>query len=218
MEAAIPGMAEFDDRWTVRYVRLLPAPMVRVWEAVTSSEQLDVWFVPVSRVEPELGGRCSFSWGRPESEAETWTVTEFRPKRILQMSREPDHFQFLRFELEPVDGATRLTFVNRFARETSAEDLARARANPGNKLLALPAGTDTPIRAGILEGYHLIFDELGRFLATAWRPDALREASARNVATANTLGPAGFGDDPQREPSALAAAYYDHIRDHCPAA
>ena len=63
-------MAQFDDRWTVRYVRMLPVPVPRVWEAVTQSEQLNIWFVPVATVEAKLAGRCFFSWGAAESEAD----------------------------------------------------------------------------------------------------------------------------------------------------
>ena len=50
-------MAQFDDRWTVRYVRMLAAPVARVWDAVTQSEQLNVRLVPVAGVEAKPGTR-----------------------------------------------------------------------------------------------------------------------------------------------------------------
>lgn len=55
------ALGEFEDRCTIRYVRFYPVEVARVWKAVTTSEQLNVWLYPMSRVEPRMGGRCSFS-------------------------------------------------------------------------------------------------------------------------------------------------------------
>ena len=77
------------------------APVPRVWEAVTQSEQLNIWFVPVARVEAKLGGRCFFSWGAAESEDEPWIVTQFDPKKVFQISGDGEHDPFLRFEARP---------------------------------------------------------------------------------------------------------------------
>lgn len=219
-ESPPPGtedLAQFDDRWTVRYVRLLPVPVPRVWEAITRAEQLNVWFIPVVEVDARLGGRCSFTWGGAESAAEEWTVTHYDPMKLFQIGREPDREQFLRFELEAVDAQTRFTFIDRFNRRMSAEDLALADANPGNELLELPAGRDTPIRAGILEGYHLMLDAFGDFLTRAFAPGELEAASARIVTLANAQDRQPF-EGAHQPPSPLALRYYEHIRDNCPPA
>jgi uncharacterized protein YndB with AHSA1/START domain len=214
---AIPAedLAQLDDRWTVRYVRLLPAGVPRVWDAVTRAEELNVWFLPVVTIEAKLGGRCTTSWGAPESMAESWTVTRFEPRKVFELAHDEHAHQLLRFELEPVDAKTRLTFVNRLPVEMRPDDLDLADAHPHNKLLALPAGRDTPLRAGILEGYHLTFDNLGPFVAHEWNPGELEKISNALVARANATGGERF---PNRdEPlSPLVEFYFDYIREHCP--
>ena len=210
-------LAQFEDRWTVRYVRLLPAPVPRVWEAVTTAEQLNLWFVPVVTLDARLGGRCTLSWGQAGDEAEAWTVTRFEPRKLLEIGRDESDGQLLRFELEPVDANTRFTFTDRFDRRMRADDLELAAAHPDNKLLALPAGPDTPIRAGILEGYHLMLDALPRFLARDWAAGELERASASVVAQVNAARRVRF-EGAEQPPSPLAELYYDHIRDHCPPA
>ena len=52
-----PMLAVFVDALTMRYERVYPHPIELVWEAVTTSEHLDAWMIPVSRVEPRLGVR-----------------------------------------------------------------------------------------------------------------------------------------------------------------
>ena len=84
-----------------------------------------------------------------------------------------------------------------------------------NKLLALPAGPDTPIRAGALEGYHLGLDNFEAFLTHEWAPGDFAKISASLVAQANTQKRERF-EGAENPPSPLAELYYDYIRDHCP--
>lgn len=209
--ASAPDMAELDDRWTARYVRILAAPVSRVWEAVTRAEALNLWFVPVVEIEPRVGGRCTFSWGRSRAEREPWTVSCFEPLRVFEVRSDRDSDQFIRFELEMMDASTRLTFVNGFPRAVSEADLELARANPGNKLLALPAGLDTPIRAGILEGYHLALDGLGAHVTRDFAAGELEASSRRAIEGVEASRSERF---PNRdvEPSALARAYFSLLR------
>ena len=44
-------LASFDSRYTMRFVRVFPQPIERVWEAVTRAEQLDVWLMPVTEID-----------------------------------------------------------------------------------------------------------------------------------------------------------------------
>jgi uncharacterized protein YndB with AHSA1/START domain len=60
-----PMLAVFLDRWTMQHERVYSHPIERVWEAVSTSEHLDVWLMPVSRVDARIGGRAAFSWGGP---------------------------------------------------------------------------------------------------------------------------------------------------------
>jgi uncharacterized protein YndB with AHSA1/START domain len=149
-------LASFDDAWTLRYERVYPHPIARVWAAVTSAEQLDVWLAPACGVlvEPWLGGRCEFCFGGPNPDMaehdpvdrSTWShsgsITEFEPPNLV-------HYQLgasaLRFELEEVDGATRLCFVHSFT-----------------------PGPESPWRAGFMAGFHQMLRQLGTMLDGAW--------------------------------------------------
>ena len=53
-------LAVFVDRTTMRHERTYPHGIESVWDTVTTSEQLNVWLLPVSKVDRRLGGRCSF--------------------------------------------------------------------------------------------------------------------------------------------------------------
>ncbi len=218
-ETRIPveDMACLVDRWTVRYVRLLPVPVPRVWEAITVAEQMNQWFVPAVTLEARLGGRCTLSWGRAHAEAESWTVTGFEMRKRFELTRDGGEQQFLRFELEPVDAKTRFTFTNGFDRKMREDDLALAADHPDDKLLSLPAGLDTPIRAGILEGYHLMMDGFGSFLARDVTDADHARASEALVAELDS-GRAERFSTASRGPSPLAELYYDYIREQCPPA
>ena len=91
-------LAVFVDRTTMRHERTYPHAIESVWDAVTTSEQLNVWLLPVSKVERRLGGRCSFSWGGPEEMSVVGEVTEWEPPRVVRYTF-GDARSYLRFEL-----------------------------------------------------------------------------------------------------------------------
>jgi len=151
-------LATFDDALTMRHTRVFPHPIDLVWEAVSRGEHLETWLLPVSKVDPRLGGDFLFTWGSPEgTEGQTpGTIDEFDPPRAIRY-RDPDG-SYLKFELEPVDGGTRLYFVQHFAAGTNLEKWDY----PGSDQ---PAGPDSPWRPGFCAGFHNFLDALGEFLA-----------------------------------------------------
>jgi uncharacterized protein YndB with AHSA1/START domain len=199
------ALAEFEDRQTLRYVRFYPVDAFRVWKAVTTSECLDVWLYPVSRVEPRLGGRCSFSWGSPEDPNATGTVTRFEPPR--QVRYELESSNFIQFDLEPVEGGTRFTFTQFFAPGFRHADDGMLQGKDGVQ----PAGPGTPWRAGFLAGFHLNFAFLGRLLAEDWSEDRIAHESRRLVEDANARHLEGRPPLPSAEWQRLVELYYDHV-------
>jgi uncharacterized protein YndB with AHSA1/START domain len=89
----------------LRYVRVLPAPVERVWRALTTPEQLDGWLPGVSRIELVPGGRVWFS-----ASPATGAVTILEPPRMLRVEGSDPAPRYLQFELESVAPGTRLTF------------------------------------------------------------------------------------------------------------
>lgn len=86
---------------TARFERVLRHPPERVWEALTSSEALDRWFMAAS-VEPRRGGTANFDTGDGSG---TGTVTTWDPPRTLAYSWPfpEDGEALVTWSLEPVD-------------------------------------------------------------------------------------------------------------------
>jgi uncharacterized protein YndB with AHSA1/START domain len=193
------SLATFVDRHTMRYDRTYPHPIARVWEAVTTSEHLDVWLLPEARVEPRLGGRCAFGWGGPADDpaASTGEVTVFEPPSAVEYTFADG--STMRFDLAPDGDGTRLAFTLYFAATgTGPEDY------PGGDL---PAGNDTAWRPGFLAGFHQMLAELDAFLRGQWT------AADR---AANLAG--HLEGTPDEEHLRLIESYREHVREHCPPA
>ena len=186
-------LATFDDRWTMRHVHFYRQPCERVWSAITTSEDMDVWLLPVTQVEKRLGGRCSFSWGGdPVTDVESGTVDRFDPPRVVRYKLPESTLQF---ELSTVSGGTRLTMIHAYDPAFRQDPSTIPRGDEGGDL---PAGPDTPWRPGFVAGFHEFLDRLGDFLADRWG------------------GPPGAKDHAEPTYDELVIIYRAHIREHCP--
>lgn len=201
-------LATFDDRYTMRYVRVLSHSIERVWDAVTRAEQMNVWLMPVAEIEPRLGGRCRFSWGGPLAAAEEFTVMVFEPPRRVRYGNAKCAIEFL---LQPEGATTRLTFLHLFASDHRSQAIDD---EPGG---GLPAGPDTPWRPGFVAGFHVALDNLRRHLNAQLSPERIAALSAERVARANA------GDKSQSEGvgdinawQELVKVYGEVLRQACP--
>lgn len=193
-------LARFVDRRTMVYDRTYDHDLALVWQAVTTSEHLDVWLLPESRVEPRLGGRCVFGWGGPADDpaASTGEVTVFDPPTSVQYTL--DDGSWMRFDLVAEgEGRTKLAFTLYFR-------------GPGNEIEDwpggdLPAGPDTAWRPGFLAGFHQMLDELDLYLRGEWTA----EDRARNLE-----GHLAGTPDPEHE--RLIVDYRAHVAAQCPPA
>jgi len=204
-------LAEFEHRQTLRYRRFYPVPMERVWRAVTRSEALDVWLMPVCRVEPREGGRCSFSWGRPEDASVEGRVSVFEPMTRVRYDTPAGH---LEFRLEPAEGGTRLAFVQWFrpGYQHAEEDFHPE--DPGN---VDPIAGGSPWRTGFVAGFHWALDGLGTFLAADASDAEVARSSAGSVERANAVGQSAVLEEPPYSDFlALLERYRVHLRDTWP--
>jgi uncharacterized protein YndB with AHSA1/START domain len=96
---------------TIRFDRQLRHPIEAVWSALTDPVRLVAWWPPFAgdiAVDLRVGGTISFSW--PEGDG--MQTLEFRilrlaaPTLLEHTHTSPGSWQ--RYELEPVDGGTRL--------------------------------------------------------------------------------------------------------------
>ena len=113
---------------TVRFERLLPGPIERVWEYLTDSDLRGQWLA-AGDMELKVGGKVSLTWrndeltgqreGRPEGipavhSMET-TVIRIEPPRLLTFGWNGG--SDVTFELEPKGDEVKLTITHRRARD-----------------------------------------------------------------------------------------------------
>ena len=140
-----------DDHIDVRFERHYPRPVETVWSAITEPERLADW-MGVSRVEPHVGGRFDVMIDGPHPV--TGRVRVWQPPLVLELAWSNTHApdSIIRFELEPVEGGSRLVFTHR-------------RMPYVNSALMLP-------------GWHAFLGKLGAMLdgeATSAEPDGWRK-------------------------------------------
>jgi uncharacterized protein YndB with AHSA1/START domain len=100
---------EVEGRPAVRFERVYPHPIARVWAAVTEPAELAKWFPSSVELEPTNGGTVKFA-GDPYSEGSAGTILAFDPPRHLAFTWGADE---LHVDLEAVDEAScRLTLTN----------------------------------------------------------------------------------------------------------
>ena len=189
-------LATFVDRLTLRYDRRYPHPVELVFEAVSTAEHLDVWMLPISRVERRVGGRCSFTWGlMDEGSEDVGIVTEFDPPRRITYGFEADA-SYMRFDVEPDGDGTLLHFTLHWP--MAPGQTAEPAPYPGGDL---PTGLDTNWRPGAVGGFHEFLDDLAPYL------DGRFTAADRA---------AHLADGESDRHVHLTAVYREHIRSHCP--
>jgi uncharacterized protein YndB with AHSA1/START domain len=200
-------LATFDDTRTMRYQRFYPHPIDDVWDAVTDAEQLDIWFAPACGVvvERRVGGRCAFAYGSAMAKAYEGTVTQYEPPNVVHYQLEGSS---MRFELEAVDGGTRLDFIHAFDLGVVDPDIDPAE---------LPAGPGTPWHPGFCAGFHEMLDQLGGMLGGTWtladaEPFIDAVATGGDVHALMEYQPA----EVRRHHEALEARYRVHIAANCP--
>ncbi len=94
---------------TIEHRLLIDGPPAAVWRALTDPGQLEHWIASSASVELEPGGRFDLGWG----DEGVLEVRSVEPERRLELAWSGFGDETLvRFELEPVDGGTRLLFTH----------------------------------------------------------------------------------------------------------
>lgn len=189
MTTSRASLARFVDRDTMTYERRYPHPIDRVWEAVSTGEHLNVWLFPVTRVEPRVGGRATFTWGGPEEDGvEVHEVSEHDPPSRITFASTEWPGAWMRFALTP-DGpdATFLHFTLHWP---------------------VPPGAESPFAPEHLSGFHGMLDNLRGHLDGTWTSASMDALIAQLTS----------GDPPPPEHAELIEAYREHVRATLPPA
>lgn len=106
-------LEQIDGRPALRFTRRLAHPVERVWRAVTSYDELAVWFV--APVEFTEAGQ------QFEAMEERGEVLRYEPPRVLECEWGGERFSF---DLQPDGDGTLLTFVHVFGDRDHGADYA----------------------------------------------------------------------------------------------
>jgi uncharacterized protein YndB with AHSA1/START domain len=124
------------DRWTLVLVRELRHPQAKIWQALTDPVHLREWAPFDADGSLAAGGPVKLTTiGAPTPQVAETTVKRAEAPRLLEYSWGGSN---LRWELEPLEGATRLTLWHNIDRRFISWGAA---------------------------GWHICFDVLDRFLA-----------------------------------------------------
>jgi uncharacterized protein YndB with AHSA1/START domain len=136
-------LAHFVDRYTVEYVRVFPHPIERVWRAIVDPAEIGQWFEPPTKWDIRAGGSFRF-----HDDNLAGPILAFEPPRLIRFRdniEAAEGVHWFQFELQPVEGGTRLRFTHHVppgkAREGQVEH-----------------AWDTPWWPGLLEGWHSALD------------------------------------------------------------
>ena len=99
---------EYQGKAAVRFERIYPHPIERVWAAVTESDELARWFPSRVDHQGEVGGTIAFH-GDPYSNPDTGTILEFVPPTTFGFTWGPDK---LHLTLKKRGESCRLVLIN----------------------------------------------------------------------------------------------------------
>src|SRR5262249_48654273 len=98
------------DGRTVRFERLLPAPVARVWWFLVDHEGMAGWLADAD-LEPRAGGRVELRW--EDGEIQRGEGTLWEPERALEYTwNVMGEESLVRFELTPEGDRTRLVLTH----------------------------------------------------------------------------------------------------------
>ncbi|HYW23529.1 MAG TPA: SRPBCC family protein [Terriglobales bacterium] len=98
------------DGGSVQFVRVLPAPVARIWWFLSERDGMAAWLTD-GEVEPRPGGRLELVW--ETGEVQRGEVTRWEPERVLEYTWDAGgERSVVRYELTPQGGQTMLVLTH----------------------------------------------------------------------------------------------------------
>jgi uncharacterized protein YndB with AHSA1/START domain len=139
----------------VRFERLMPGPIGRVWACLTQCDHLAAWYGPDGVIEPGEGGRVEFMGGHVRG-----IITQWRPPSRLIYSwnvfapgqaRSAYPESYLNLDLSPAGAAVKLTLTHGPVLERFEAQNAMGWHTFLDMLRARLLGEDVPARGALME-------------------------------------------------------------------
>ena len=114
---------EGQQRWCLRYTRVFPHPLEKVWRAITEPEHLAAWFPTSIDGERKAGAKLTYAHpGNVSLPPMVGHMRAYEPQSLMEFDWGGD---VIRMELEPAGEGTRLTLSDTFGEYgKSARDAA----------------------------------------------------------------------------------------------
>jgi uncharacterized protein YndB with AHSA1/START domain len=107
----------YEGKPAVRFERVYPHPVERVWRSITVPEEMASWFPSTVELDLREGGAMRFTFPDREVEPMTGRVVELDPPKLFAFLWGED---LLRLELATEGGGTRLTLLQMLRAEDEA--------------------------------------------------------------------------------------------------
>jgi uncharacterized protein YndB with AHSA1/START domain len=153
--SATDPLGTIPDATTVRFERILPAPVARVWWYLSDPEGMAAWLAK-AELEPRVGGRVELHW--ESGDVEYGEVTRWEPEHILEYTWSAGgELSLVRYELTPYGEHAQLIVTH--------ERLA------ANRLAGYAAGWDAHLAmlVAACEGAHRAFQETFELMLPIYR-------------------------------------------------
>jgi uncharacterized protein YndB with AHSA1/START domain len=111
----------YEGKPAVRFERVYPHPVERVWRSITVPEEMAAWFPCTVEVDLREGGAMRFTFDENVVEPMDGEVVELDPPKVFAFMWGKD---LLRLELAPEGDGTRLTLLQTLDEDEAARNAA----------------------------------------------------------------------------------------------
>jgi uncharacterized protein YndB with AHSA1/START domain len=111
----------YEGKPAVRFERVYPHPVERVWRSITVPEEMASWFPSTVEVDLREGGAMHFTFDENLAEPMDGRVVELDPPKVFAFLWGKD---LLRLELAPEGDGTRLTLIQTLEADEAARNAA----------------------------------------------------------------------------------------------
>ena len=111
----------YEGKPAVRFERVYPHSVERVWRSITVPEEMASWFPSTVEVDPREGGAMRFTFDEHVAEPMDGRVVELDPPKVFAFMWGKD---LLRLELAPEGDGTRLTLTQTLEEDEAARNAA----------------------------------------------------------------------------------------------